>query len=125
MHRLTKICFAVADILAWLLIALSILGALAFPFVGPVYARMSGQPITALGIAGTCAMWLAVAFGAYAITRRQVFGVVLVLLPAVQLLASGQIAFGLAAAASLALAFATPFILAFSQARPVTPGPAA
>ena len=125
MHRLTKISFAVADSLAWLLLAFSVAGALAFPFVGPVYARVSGQPISVIGIAGTSVLWVAVALGAFAITRRHAFGVALVLLPAVQLLATGQIAFGLAAGGALVLAFATPFILVLSQARPVTSGPAA
>ena len=125
MHRLTKTLFAVADFLAWLLLAFSIAGALAFPFVGPVYGRMSGQPVTALGIAGVCVLWLVVALGAFAITRRRVFGVFLVLLPAFQLLASGRVAFGLAVAGALVLAFATPFVIVLSQARPVTSGPAA
>ena len=125
MHRLTNFLFVVADILAWLLLAFAVVGALTYPFVGPVHARMSGQPITALGIVGTSVLWLAVALGAYAITRRQVFGIALVLLPAVQLIASGQVALGLVAVGVLVLAFATPFILAISQARSVASGPAA
>ena len=120
MHRLTKLLFAVADILAWMILAFSIAAALAFPFVGPVSARMSGQPLTVFGIAGTCALWLAVAGGAYAITRRQVFGVGLVLLPVAQLMSSGRVGFGLAVAGALVLAFATPFILVLLQARPGT-----
>ncbi|WP_296281275.1 hypothetical protein [Pseudoxanthomonas sp.] len=117
MYRLTKLWFAFSDLLAWALLAFSLVGAIVFPFVGPIYARMAQQSITTFTIIGTCAIWLIVAAGAYAITRRKALGLVLVLAPAIVSAISGQIAFALAFAVAWAVAFVTPFLLAFFQAR--------
>ena len=119
MYRLTKLWFAFSDMLAWLLLALSIVATAIFPFVGPVYARMTRQPMTTLNIVGTCALWLMVAVGAYAITRRKVLGLVLVLVPAAVSAVSGRMAFALAFAAACIVVFATPFLLAFLRFCPV------
>ena len=117
MQRLTKLWFAFSDLLAWPLLAFSLVGAIAFPFVGPIYARMAQQSITTFTITSTCALWLIVAAGAYAITRRKALGLLLVLSPAIVSATSGKIAFALVLAVAWALAFATPFLLAFLQAR--------
>jgi hypothetical protein len=125
MHRLIRVLFAFADLFAWLLLVLSVLEALAWPFIGPVYARMAHLPITTLSIVGGCATWVAVAAGAYAITRRRVLGLALVLVPAVVWLVSGLPVLALVFAVVAILVFGTPFLLAFLQARstPVS-GPA-
>ncbi len=117
MHRLTKLWFALSDLLAWPLLAFSLVSAIVFPFVGPIYARMAQQSITTFTIIATCALWLTVAAGAYAITRRKALGLFLVLAPAVVSAISGQIAFALVFAVVWAIVFATPFLLAFFQAR--------
>jgi hypothetical protein len=78
---------------------------------------MTQQPITTFTIIFNCAIWLSVAAGAYAITRRKVLGLVLVLAPAFASAISGQVTFALALAVGWTVAFATPFLLAFFQAR--------
>ena len=126
MQRLTKLWFAFSDLLAWTLLAFSLVGAIAFPFIGPIHGRMTQQPVTTLTIIFTCALWLSVAAGAYALIRRKALGLALVLMPAVVSAVSGQIAFALAFVVAWAIAFAAPFLLAFSQARSATAsGPAA
>ena len=116
MRTLTATWFRVADVLARLLAVFALVGAAAYPFIGPVYFRTVHQPISALAITGTCALWLAVAVGAFAISRRRASGIWLVLLPAVALVISGQFLLGVAVASGLVLVFCTPLLLAFIQA---------
>lgn len=117
MQRLTQLWFALSDLLAWPLLAFSLMGAIAFPFAGPAYARMAQQPMTTFTLVGTCALWLMVAGGAYAITRCRPLGLVLVLAPAIASAMAGQRASALVLAAAWAIAFAPPFVLVFFQAR--------
>ena len=117
MLTLTTTWFRASDAIARLLAAFALIGAVAYPFIGPVYLRAAQQPITALTIAGTSALWLAVAVGALAIGRRKATGIFLVLLPAVMIFVSGQTLAGLTIASGLVLVFSTPFLLAFFQAR--------
>lgn len=116
MQRLTLLWFALSDLLAWPLLAFSLMVAIAFPLAGPAHARMAQQPMTTFTLVGTCALWLMIAGGAYAITRRRPLGLVLVLAPAVASAMAGQMAAALVLAA-WAIAFVPPFILAFLQAR--------
>lgn len=118
MYRLTRCAFAIADLFAWLLVVFSVVSALVFPFVLPAYAGMSGQQVSVLGVAIMCASSLAIAFGAYYVTRRKVFGLFLLLLPALYL-------YGLAAAFGFLLLFVTPFAMAFLEARSSSAGPVA
>ena len=117
MNALTAGWFRVAGVLAQLLAVFALFGAVAYPFLGPVYLRMAHQPVSGLVIAGTCALWLAVAAGAFAISRRNALGILPVLLLPVALVVSGQLLAGVAVAAGLVLAFCTPFLLVFVQAR--------
>jgi hypothetical protein len=117
MRTLTTNWFRVADVLARVLAAFALIGAAVYPLLGPVYLRTANQPLSVLVIAGTCALWLAVAVGAFALSRRKVAGVWLVLLPAMALVVSGQFLAGVAVASALVLVFCTPFFLAFIEAR--------
>mgnify|MGYP003655811829 CR=1 FL=1 len=117
MLALTAMWFKLADILARLLATFALVGAAAYPFIGPAYLRMAQQPTSGLAIAGTCALWLAVAAGAFAFTRRRMAGIFLVLLPAAALAISGQPLAGLLVASGVVVAFWTPFLLALIQAR--------
>ena len=117
MQRLTSIWFNLSDVLAKFLLAFSLVGVVAYPFVGPVYARMHQQPITTADIVGTCLLWLVVAAGAYAIIRRKVVGLLLILAPAFWSAISGQLAFALGLALVLSVVFATPFLFVLLQAR--------
>ena len=126
MYWFTKILFAIADFLARLLLAFSVIAVVALPFVGPVYARMASQQNTTLSILGHCLMWLAVAVGAYAITRRHVLGLALLMVPAIASFVGGQFAVGLVVTTAVAMVFAMPFLLAYLQARSASAsGPAA
>jgi hypothetical protein len=116
-YRMIQFLFVVSDVFAWLLLALSLVSAVAFPLVGPIHGRMSRQPLTTLDIIGTCAISLVVAAGAYAITRRKIFGLALVMAPAVALALSGRFDSALVFAVAAAAVFATPFLLVFLQAR--------
>ena len=117
MQRLVKISFVFADLCAWLLVAIFLFGAIAWPVIGPVHARMAHLPITTFSIVGTCIMWLATAAGAYAITRRQVLGLTLIQIPSAVWLVSGLFVFALTFTVVAAVIFGTPFLLAFLQAR--------
>ena len=117
MLALTAMWFKTADILARLLVAFALVGAAAYPFIGPVYLRIAQQPTSGLAIAGTCVLWLAVAAGAFAFTRRRMAGIFLIFLPAAALAISGQPLAGLLVASGVVVAFCTPFLLALIQAR--------
>jgi hypothetical protein len=117
MHRFTKFLFALSDIFAWLLLAFSSMAVVAYPIAGSVYAKMSHQSLTTFDIIGICAILLIVAAGAFAITRRKVLGIALVLAPAVANALSGQFLFALGYTGAVAVVFATPFLLVFLQVR--------
>ena len=117
MRTLTAIWFKASGMLAWLVLVISAFATVSFPVVIPVYQRMAHQPVNTAAIAGTCALWLAVAVGAFAVARRRAAGIPLIMLPAVSLFFSGHYLLGAAVAAGAALAFATPFLLVFTQAR--------
>ena len=117
MNKLITIWFKIVDVLAWTLIALCIFGATSYPFVEPIHAHMSDRPITAFGIISAYMIWLAVAGGAFAITRRKALGLLAILVPTMKLLFSGHIFFALTTAAVLLVIFSSPFVLAFIHAR--------
>lgn len=118
MHRIIGGWFAVSDLVAWPLRVFSLMVAVLFPFVGPLHARMAQQPITMLGMAGTCALWLIVAVGAHALLRRRALGLAPVLAPAIVLAFSGQPTWALAFAFIWAVVFAAPFLLVLSRSLP-------
>lgn len=117
MDRLVKLWFAFSDMIAWPLLVFSLAGAIAFPFVGPIYSRMVKEPLTVLGIIGVCVLWLVVAAGAYAIVRRRALGLVPVLAPAIALAVSGHTTLATVFAAAWAAVFAAPFVLVLIRAR--------
>ena len=114
MHRLTKILFWSSDILARLLLAISVLVAVTYPITGPVWARMEHQQLASSSIVATCLLWLSVAFGAYLITQRRALGLLLVTAP--MPVAAGGLG-GLVPAAVMASVFGLPFLLVLLRAR--------
>jgi len=113
-HRLTKIFFWISDVLARLLLAISILAAATYPIAGPVFARMEHRQLTTFSIVVTCLLSFSVSLGAHLITRRRAFGLLLITIPMFG--AAGGLN-GLAPAAVMALVFGLPFLLALLRAR--------
>lgn len=115
--RLTRIWFALSDAVARLLLAGAVVVAILVPVVGPMHARMSHQVLSTGHLLAVSALWLAVAAGAFALTRRRPLGLLPVALPGVVLAVSDK---PIAAACYLGLAallFATPLVLAYIEAR--------
>ena len=117
MHRLTKILFWTSDVLAWSVLAISVLAAVTYPIAGPVWARMEHQQLGASSIVATCLLWLSVALGSYLIARRRVFGLLLITVP---ILVAADGMDGLVPAAFTALVFGLPFLLVLLRARAVS-----
>ncbi|RNF82874.1 hypothetical protein [Montanilutibacter psychrotolerans] len=115
--RLTRIWFALSDAVARLLLAGAVLAAILTPVVGPMHAKMSHQVLSTGHLMTVSALWLAVAAGAFVLTRRRPLGLLPVALPGVALAVSGK-AFAAACYLGLAaLVFATPLVLAYFEAR--------
>jgi hypothetical protein len=116
-HRLIKALFRVSDIFASLLLAFAALVTVTYPFAGPAWARMDHQQLPASSIVATCLLWLFGALGAYLITRRRAFGVLL--MTAVGFVAAkGDWMAGLGLAAAVAFVFGLPLLLVLIRARP-------
>ena len=124
MHRLIKILFATSDFFAWIALAFATLGAVTYPISGPARAAMQQQTLSTWSIAGTCALWAAIAVGAFLVTRRKATGVILI--SASILIAAGatHLAAGITLAGAAALLFGLPFLLVLLQAKNSRPASA-
>jgi hypothetical protein len=111
MHRLIQLLFWVSDILAWLLVALSALAVVTYPFFGPASAAMERETLTSSEIVVTCLWLLSVAVGAWLVTRRRATGVALIVASVFVARGAG----GWPLAATLALVFGLPFLLVFCR----------
>ena len=111
--RLTKALFYLSDTFAWLLASFAALVAVSFPFLGPISAKMDHETISPIEITVITLLWAVVAIGAWHLTRRKLWGLVAVALPALY----GSLGFKLIYLGLVALVFGTPLLLAFFEAR--------
>ena len=109
--RLTKALFYLSDALAWLIAAIAVVIAVAFPFVAPVMAEMDNDPIPPIGIIIITAAFASIALGAWLLTRRKLIGVAIVSLPAIL----GTPWFFLTYMLFIGTFFCLPFALAFVE----------
>ena len=117
--RLTKALFNLSDACAWLLASFAALAAVSFPILGPISARMDHETISPMEITVISLFWAVVALGAWRLTRRRLWGLVAVALPA----SYGGLGFAVTYLGLVVLVFGTPLLLAFFEARArVLPG---
>lgn len=112
--RLTKFLFGLSDLCAWMLMTVAVAAVAVVLFLGP---GPDAKPFTLLESMGLSLLWILVAVGAYSLTRRRPFGVVLVMLPVVLWLFQGNVAPALIYAAFALLVFATPLVLVWREVR--------
>jgi len=111
--RLTKTLFYLSDTCAWLLASFAALAAVSFPFLGPLSAKMDHETISPIEITVITLLWAVVAIGAWRLTRRRLWGLAAVALPAIY----GGPGFAVTYLGFVALVFCTPLLLAFFEAR--------
>ena len=111
--RLTKALFYLSDTCAWLLGSVAALVALSFPFLGTISAKIDHETISFPKIALATLLWAVVAIGAWRLTRRKLWGLVAVSLPAMY----GGLGSAASYLALVALVFGSPLLLAFLEAR--------
>lgn len=123
--RVTQRLFAFSDAIAWLLVAVALASCLLLPLAEWADARMSRRSISALRVLTELLLGLLTAGGAYGVTRRQSWAIVVTLAPALAWTISGHAKAGLGYAVGCAVVFGLPFLLAFltacSSARRDTP----
>ena len=117
MARLAKALFLASDIAAWLLILLSVVCAGLSPIALIAYAKMAHQPVSYLFITWYCALWIAIAFGAYALTRRKLIGLAPIIVFAVIAAANGNFTFALLVVGGSILLFCSPFLALLAISR--------
>jgi hypothetical protein len=115
--RTIKVLFGFSDLVAWVILAIAAIGAIAFPVTGPIYARMTGQALSMWQIAALSLALLAIAVGAFLLTRRRLTGFVLVLIPAIYWLMMGFRSAALTYFAGAIAIFGTPVLLAYLDFR--------
>ena len=111
--RLTKALFSLSDACAWLLASVAALAAVSFPLLAPIQAKMDHEAISPLEITVITLLWAVVAIGAWRLTRRRLWGLAAVALPAIY----GGPAFAATYLGFVALVFGTPLLLAFIEVR--------
>lgn len=111
--RLTKVLFYLSDTCAWLLFSFAALAAISFPFLGPISAKMDHATISPIKITAITVLWAVVAIGAWRLTRRKLWGLFAVSLPAIY----GGPGFTASYLGLVALVFGSPLLLAFLEAR--------
>ena len=111
--RITKTLFAISDAFAYLLAGLGGLTAISFPVLGPISARMEKDPISFIEVTIITLLWAVVAIGAWSLTRRKLWGLVAVSLPALY----GGLGFAITYLGLVAIVFGTPLLLALIEAR--------
>ena len=116
MNRLIKVLFGTSDLFAWIALAFATLGAVTYPISGPAWAAMQHQTLSTWSIVGTCAIWAAIAVGAFLVTRRKVIGVILITASILIAARATHLAAGIALASAAALLFGLPFLLVLLQA---------
>ena len=68
LKTLTKAWFGFADVLAWLLVFVCVLGAVASPFAIPAYLQSRGESISTLALVAIASAYMLTALGAYLFT---------------------------------------------------------
>ena len=111
--RLTKALFYLSDTCAWLLFSFAALVAISFPFFGSVSAKMDHEAISPIKIAAITVLWAVVAIGAWRLTRRKLWGLLAISLPAIY----GGLGFKVSYLGLVAVIFGSPLLLAFLEAR--------
>lgn len=112
-----RLLFGVSDTLANLLLVFGVLSAVVYPFAASRQAAAAGLPDDLMQFAGVSALWLATSIGAFALTRRQPWGLLLALLPAGLLVARDSTPVAALYAAIALLVFGTPLLLAWRESR--------
>lgn len=120
--RVIKTLFWISDVAAWLLLFLALVGSLLMAY-SPIFYAMDHEPISWSELLTTLVGCLLVAKGAYELTRRRVWALLLVALPAFAALLLGNIKFGLVYLGSCMLVFGLPLGLAFRESRAWLPKP--
>ena len=115
--RLTRVLFRVSDTFAYLLICFSVVSAVGFALLRSEAAHMDHQPIDWAAMIGVSAVWLATALGAYGLTRRKPFCLLLVLLPSLALIVTDSYVPALVYAGLALVIFGSPLALAFLEVR--------
>lgn len=113
----------VSDAIAWLVVSTGVISAVIIPIVAPIHAshqRLIGeQPASFLFTVSTAVIALLSALGAYQLSRRRPEGLLLVMLPCLLWLASGQIYTVLVYGGIMLMTFGTPLFLSYLEARRV------
>jgi hypothetical protein len=109
--------FRLSDGFACLLILLGVLAALGSLFIDVVHPHKHSE-IKSLGqIFWSCGIPVAAAIGAYGLTRRQPFGLVLAAAPSLAFALKGNLLFALIYLAAALIIFGVPFGLVFLEVR--------
>lgn len=114
---LTRVWFRLADLLAWILLCLCVLGALASPIAVPVFARMNSDSVSGWFLLAVSIAYLLIAFGAFLITRRRLTGLIFLLVPSVYWAATGVLVAAFVYLALVAVAFGLPYLLVYIAIR--------
>lgn len=94
---------------------LSVIAAIASPFVSPVYTKMTQTEYSIIYMILEMLVLAVVAFGAYGITRRNPLGLLLVLVPCIVWLFSGNIILSLIYSFSASVIFGLPLYLSYLE----------
>lgn len=115
--RITRVLFRLSDACAWLLVFVALLFALVMASMGPMFYAMDHEPVSWPELISTLVGLLVVAKGAYELTRRQPWALMLVSVPGIAAFLGGGTVFGIAYLGLVLLVFGVPFLLAFLELR--------
>ena len=114
---LTRVWFRLTDLLAWILLCLCVLGALASPIAVPVFSRMNSESGSGWLLLAVSVAYLLIAFGAFLITRRRLTGLIFLLVPSAYWAATGVLVAAFVYLALVAVVFGLPYLLVYIAIR--------
>ena len=121
-RRVTRALFLLSDAIAWILVVITGAVAVLFPLMEPVYSQMEHRALWWPSVIATSAFFMALAIGAYALTRRRLAGLLPLALASLPTFLAGNPRPPLIWLACVALVFGAPFALAWREARVRTVG---
>lgn len=112
-QRVTRALFLLSDVVAWLLVVIAVL----VPLGEPIAAVEERRGLSWTSVIAGSAFCVAIAIGAYALTRRRLAGLLPLALASLPTFLAGAPRPALIWLACVGLVFGTPFALAWREAR--------
>ncbi len=117
MRRLLSVLFMISDLTAGLLLWASLAVAGLYPFAGPAYAKMANLPLPMERIVFVVGIAILLALAAFLLSRRKLFGVLLLLMTGIGWIPAGQYMTALFQCLIILAIFGVPLLLSYLESQ--------